>query len=178
MKSMNPLFVVILVFLALFPGCAMAQNVDTDHTVTMVAETSADNVWDILKKMDDIDKYAPNIARVEWSGPQGEGGERTCYTPDGNGYFIEKITAYDNHNRSYSYALLEGAPVRNMTGSFNVVDLGYHKSIIIWTGKYEAFMENPQMTEEQFVAFLDQSATAFIDNVARAAEEKGSKNEM
>lgn len=146
-----------------------AQNASANVTLTKVVDTSADEVWTILRKMDDIDKYSSIIATVEWTGDKGVGGQRVCKSADGQGYFKESIIGFDDANRNYTYALLEGVPVKGMVNNFKVVDLGYQKSLIVWTSTYEAFLENPQMTEEQFLGFLNQSANEMIGNVAQTA---------
>ncbi len=148
-----------------------AQNSDANVTISKVVDASADDIWTLLRQMDDIDRYSSAIAQVTWTGQHGVGGQRVCTAPDGQGYFKESIVSFDDSNRSYSYALLEGVPTQGMVNSFKVVDLGYQKAMIIWTSNYDAFMENPQMTEEQFLAFIRQSVGEMIDNVANAAQE-------
>ncbi len=151
-------------------AAASAQSTDAKITETKVVAASADDVWGLLRQMDDIQKYSSAIATVEWSGERGVGGQRICRTPDGQGYFKEGIIGFDDTNRSYSYALLEGVPAKGMVNNFKVVDLGYQKSMIVWTSNYEEFMTNPQMNEEQCAGFLNQSITEMLTNVAAAAE--------
>ncbi|MEM9329392.1 MAG: SRPBCC family protein [Bacteroidota bacterium] len=150
-------------------GFASAQQSDANVTKTKVVKASSDKVWTVIRQMDDIDKYSSAIAKVEWTGVHGVGGQRKCTAPEGNGYFKESIVAFDDVNRTYSYAVLEGVPTKGMVNSFKVVDLGYNQSMIIWTSKYEQFMENPNMTEQQFMGFLNQTIDEFIDNIALAS---------
>ena len=158
-----------LAFALVLSATANAQNTDANVTKTKVVGTSADKVWTVIRKMDDIDKYSSAIAKVEWTGIRGVGGQRVCTAPEGNGYFKESIVAFDDNNRTYSYAVLEGVAVRGMVNSFKVVDLGYNKSMIVWTSNYEQFMENPNMTEQQFLGFLNQTIDEFVDNIAMAS---------
>ena len=171
MKAIKHLILLFVLGLGLDVSLAHAQNADADFTHTKVVEASADDVWALVRVMDDVDKYQAIIARVEWTGPKGVGGQRICYTPDGSGYFKESIVAFDDQNRTYTYSLDEGAPAQGMVNQFNIVDLGYNKSLLVWTSNYDAFMENPQMTKEQFHGFIKSSITEFADNIARAAEE-------
>ncbi|MEL7124062.1 MAG: SRPBCC family protein [Bacteroidota bacterium] len=168
MKIIRNVFVVAaLLFSASFLS---AQTTDANVTITKVVETSADNVWTVLRKMDDIQNYSSLIAKVKWTGDHGVGGERVCYPPkEGQGYFKERIVDFSDEQRTYSYALIEGVPAKGMVNNFKVVDLGYNKSMIVWTSKYEQFMENPQMDETQFLGFLNQSVKEMIDNVATAS---------
>ena len=150
-------------------GVLNAQTPDAKLTVTKVVELSADKVWSKLRKMDDIDKYSSLISSVKWTGNKGVGGQRVCTSADGNGYFKESIVAFDDNDRSYSYALIEGVPAKGMVNNFKVVDLGYNKSIIVWTSTYEQFIKNPNMEENQFMGFLNQSVTEMIDKIIEAA---------
>jgi len=120
--------------------------------------------------MDDIDKYSSAIAKVEWTGDHGVGGQRVCTAPDGQGYFKEGIVAFDDNGRTYTYALLEGVPAKGMVNSFKVVDLGYQKWMIVWTSTFEEFLKNPQMTQEQFMGFINQTLNELLDNVIKAAK--------
>lgn len=168
MKLLKSILPFALFFLGL--GTINAQTVDAKKTVTKIVNKSADNVWTLLRKMDDIDKYSSSIVNVQWSGAKGVGGQRVCTAPEGNGYFKESIVGFDDENRTYSYALLEGVPVKGMVNSFKVVDLGYQKSMIVWTSNYDEFMQNPQMEEKQFLGFLDQSVNEMITNIVAAAK--------
>ena len=148
-----------------------AQNADANITWSKVLDTSADNVWMLLRKMDDIDKYSSGISRVVWTGKKGKGGERVCYPPKGQeGYFKEKIVAFDDNGRTFSYAVVEGVPIKGMVNTFKVVDLGYKKSMIVWSSNFEEFMENPQMTEEQFMGFIKMSLEEMVGNITMAAK--------
>lgn len=147
-----------------------AQNAEAKKTYTKVLNASADNVWTVIRKMDQVHKYSSGIARLEWKGNMGVGGSRTCYAPDGKGYFKENIVTYDDSNRTFSYAVVEGVPFKGMVNTWKVVDLGYMKSMIIWTSSYDEFMENPQMTKEQFMGFIDMSLNEFVGNVLTEAQ--------
>lgn len=149
---------------------AFAQSSDAKFTQTQVVDASADDVWGLLRQMDDIDKYSSAVASVKWSGDHGVGGQRVCVAAQGEGYFKESIVAFDDNARTYSYALVEGVPVKGMVNTFKVVDLGYKKSMIVWTSNYDAFMNNPQMTEEQFAGFIKMSSAEMVNNVALAAK--------
>ena len=132
-----------------------------------IINKSADKFWETVRQMDKIDKYSSNIARVEWTGNMGKGGQRVCYTPDGKGYFKEKIVAYNESTRSFSYSLLEGAPVKGMVNTIQVVDLGYGRCVFVFWSHYEQFIENPQMTQEQFHAFMNSSLEEMTEKMVK-----------
>ena len=153
----------------LFSLTAFAQSSDARITHTQIVDASADDVWDVVRDLDGLAQHSSAVAKVEFTGPQGVGGQRVCTAPEGQGYYKESIVGYDDNARTYTYALLEGVPVKGMVNSFKVVDLGYRKSMIVWTSNYEAFMKNPQMSEEQFMGFLKMSIGEIASNYAAAA---------
>ena len=166
MKTIKNAWVIILIATV---GVINAQSPDAKITLTKVVETSADQVWEKLRKMDDIDQYSSLISQVNWTGNKGVGGQRVCTSADGNGYFKESIVGFNDDQRSYSYAVVEGVPAKGMLNNFKVVDLGYQKSMIVWTSTYDQFIENPNMDEAQFKGFLNQAAGEMIEKVAVAA---------
>lgn len=166
--------IALLFFVGLSFNQVQAQNADANKTYTKVVDASADAVWTVLRKMDEIQNYSKGIAKVDWTGPKDVGGQRVCYAPDNKGFYKENIVGYDDTNRTYSYAVIEGIPVKGMVNTWNVVDLGYNKSMIVWSSKFEQFMENPQMTKEQFFGFIDQNLNEMVGNVIAEAK-MGSK---
>ena len=172
MKFKNSIYVALLFILgfSFTTNSVVAQNSEANFTVSKIVDASADDVWTIIRKMDDIDKYSSAIAKVSWTGSKGIGGQRVCTSADGQGYFKERIVQFDDQNRTYSYALVEGVPVQGMVNSFKVVDLGYNKSMILWTSKYDQFITNPQMTEEQFAGFINSSVQEMVTNLSVAAK--------
>ncbi len=170
MNIRKSILIVALALIGLGFNSVTAQSADANKTYTKVVDASADAVWTVLRKMDEIQNYSKGIARLEWKGPKDVGGQRVCYAPDNQGFYKENIVAYNDTNRTYSYSVIEGIPVKGMVNTWNVVDLGYNKSMIVWTSTFEAFMENPQMTKEQFFGFIDQSLNEFVGIVVAEAK--------
>ena len=148
---------------------ATAQETEPNVTVVKTINLSADQVWEQLRIMDNIDELSSLVAKVAWSGNHGVGGERVCTAEDGQGFFKERITDFSDAQRSYSYAVVEGVPAKNMVNRFKVVDLGYNQSMVVWTSSFE-FVENPQMNQEQFQGFLNTSVSEMIANSVKLAE--------
>ncbi|MFS4491938.1 SRPBCC family protein [Maribacter sp. 2308TA10-17] len=129
-------------------------------------ESSADEVWEQIRKMDNIDELSSFVSKVQWKGPKNVGGERVCTSADGKGYFKEKITGFNDETRTYSYQVIEGVPAKNMNNTIKVVDLGYNKSMLVWTSNFE-FIENPNMTNEQFNTFLKTARAEMVENIIK-----------
>ena len=124
---------------------------------------------EMKKLMDNIDELSSFVASVKWDGPKGVGGTRVCSTPDGQGYFKEQILNFNDAERSYTWQVVEGVPAKQVINSFKVVDLGLNRSMIVWTSNFE-FMENPNMTEEQFRNFLQTAVTEMVENMVSLAK--------
>ena len=149
---------VLILFATVFGmSLSQAQNHEMSPNVqfSKIVNRSADYMWEKVRKLDEIHKYSSVIVSVDWSGNMGVGGERVCHFPEGQGYVKEKFLAYDESSRSFTYSVIEGAiPVKGMTNTLQVVDLGYGKCILAWWSHYDQFIENPQVTEEQFHASI------------------------
>lgn len=156
--------------ISLFTANVNAQTSNPDLSYTLEVDASADKVWEQIRKMDNIDKVSSYVAKLSWKGNKGVGGERKCVAPDGKGYHVEKIQQFDDAQRFYQWQVIEGVPAKNVKNSFKVVDLGYNKSMIIFRSNFE-FMENPNMTEEQFKAFLSSASAELANNYSKLAME-------
>jgi hypothetical protein len=168
MKTLKLVAITVLFAFGLSNTNASAQNADAKLIHTQIVEKSADDVWKIVRNLD-FSKYTQTIGNVKVTGKAGAGASRVCSTPDGKGQFKENILAYDNNNRTYTYAVVEGVPVKGLINNFKVVDLGFNKSMIVWWSNYEAFMNNPQMNEQQFTAFMQSSIKEIVTNMAKDA---------
>ena len=169
MKSIFKTAVALFV-ITLFTANVNAQNNNPDISYTLEVDASADKVWEEIRKMDNIDKVSSYVATLTWKGNKGVGGERKCVAPDGKGFYVEKIQQFDDAQRFYQWEVIEGVPARNVKNSFKVVDLGYNKSMIVFRSNYE-FMENPNMTKEQFKAFLSGAISEISNKYAEMAME-------
>ncbi|MFD1615847.1 SRPBCC family protein [Gelatiniphilus marinus] len=154
---------VTILFILLISATTMLQ---AQTPLVTEIESSADKVWEQIRKMDNIDELSSFVSKVQWKGPKGIGGERVCTSADGNGYFKEKITGFDDKTRTYSYQVIEGVPAKDMNNMIKVVDLGFNKSMIVWTSSYE-FIENPNMTKEQFDGFITSARVEMVENIIK-----------
>lgn len=168
-------FSFITVFTFLWAGTHTTLQAQTSSTnpaiitTSATANISADKVWEVLRQMDNIPQLTQAVGSLTWTGPKGVGGIRRCETPDKSGYFVEEILAFDDAARTYQWHVKEGVPAKNVINSFRVVDLGYNQSMIVFTSNFE-FMENPNMTEAQFTAFLQGASKEMAGNVIALAK--------
>lgn len=167
---MKVLSTILLVLAMIVSGNTDAQTTDP-ATISYVTNVSlpADDVWKQIRKMDNIDKISSFVGSLSWSGPKGVNGVRTCVTPDGQGKFVEKIVAFDDEARSYSWEVIEGVPASPIRNSFRVVPTGKNSSVVVWTSHY-TFLENPQMTEDAFKQFMNTAIAEMVDNLVELAK--------
>ncbi|PIB38649.1 SRPBCC family protein [Maribacter sp. 4G9] len=168
MKKLKSLSLIALFILGIGNTEVTAQNANAKLVHTQIVEKSADDVWKIVRNLD-FAKYTKAVSNVKVTGKYGAGATRVCTAPDGKSQFKESILAYDDTNRTYTYAVVEGVPVKGLVNNFKVIDLGYNKSMIVWWSNYESFIQNPQMNEEQFTAFMKSSLTEIVTNMANDA---------
>ena len=152
MKILKLMSAIILISISAqsIPAQSKAPNI----TYSLEANVSADKVWEQIRIMDNIDKVSSYVGTLTWKGPKGVGGERKCIAPDGKGYYVEHIKSFNDDQRSVGWQVVEGVPAKNVFNSFKVVDMGYNKSMIVFRSNFE-FIENPNMTKDQFYAFLN-----------------------
>lgn len=170
MKNLKVIFTFALLFLGLSTLAIQAQSNDNTIALTKskIIQASADDVWERLRKLDELEKIIPDFLADSWvvnDTKPGVGAKRSCTapgTPKGQASYTEQVVEYDDEKRFYSYAVIEGIPAKNMLNSFKVVDLGYKKCMVIWSSKGGEFIENPNMTKEQFTGFINSAGDAIL----------------
>ena len=131
-------FLITATFIA-FATFAGATFAGTGHTLSrnIVIDASADQVWHLLRQIDGVERYSGGmVTHSALKGEPGVGCERVCKLNNGM-EVTEKVVAFDDQARTYSYKVT-GAPfpVTTMVNSARVVDLGYNRSLLVWTSNY------------------------------------------
>ncbi|MEO0573729.1 MAG: hypothetical protein AAF039_18670, partial [Bacteroidota bacterium] len=85
--------------------------------------------------------------------------------------YTETVVEFDDEKRFYSY-VVQGVPAKNMLNSFKVVDLGYHKCMVVWNSSGWTFIENPQMNKEQFLGFLNSASDQMMSKLYELHNQK------
>ncbi|MBY5537716.1 SRPBCC family protein [Rhizobium leguminosarum] len=95
---------------------------------------AADKIWNLIGGFGTLPDWLPYIPKSELS----EGGRvRTLANPDGLA-IIERLMAYDQNGRSYSYAILQAPfPVKNYLSTLKVKETdGGKASRVEWSGEF------------------------------------------
>ena len=157
---MKNLMIIALVAFTFISLNTKAQQSDAIITKSVVINASADDVWERLRQLDKLEEIVPSFLATSWivdGVKPGVGAKRSCAAPGqpkGEASYTEQVIEYDDEKRFYSYAVIEGVPAKNMLNMFKVVDLGYKKCMVVWNSTGWEFIENPNMTKEQFMGFL------------------------
>jgi hypothetical protein len=94
----------------------------------------ANEVWQLIGGFGSLPDWLPYIPKSELK----EGGRiRYLWNPDGDP-IIERLLAFDEDVRSYSYAILQAPfPVTDYVSTLRVVDKGDWASRVEWSGTFK-----------------------------------------
>jgi len=92
----------------------------------------ADQVWQLIGGLGSLPDWIPAISNLEL----GEGGRIRRFSLPGAA-FIERLMAFDEAGRTYSYAIVE-SPVaqKDYLSVIRVIDLGEAGSRVEWSGTF------------------------------------------
>lgn len=128
---------------------------------------SADAVFRSLGNFRGIE-VGPGINGVDYEG-EGIGMTRSIHLP--NGSVVERLEAYDEQNRTWTYAIINGdspLPFSDYSATVIVKDNGDDTTTIDWTGTFE-----PRGVDEaQAVKFASAIYSNAIKGARAALEEK------
>ncbi|OAB47346.1 SRPBCC family protein [Paenibacillus antarcticus] len=106
----------------------------TQTTTTLEIPASPDQVWKLIGGFNSLPDWLPYIPRSELS----QGGRvRKLANPDGN-VIIERLEAFNNKERAYTYSIMESPfPVTNYLSTIHVRELdGSQSSLVEWSGSF------------------------------------------
>ncbi|MBH1392031.1 SRPBCC family protein [Stenotrophomonas maltophilia] len=101
-------------------------------SVSINVPTPADQVWDLIGGFDSLPDWLPYIPQSTLS----DGGRvRHLANPDGDA-IVERLEAFDQADRSYTYSILQAPfPVTGYRSTLRVVEQG-GGSRIDWSGEF------------------------------------------
>lgn len=101
-------------------------------SVSIIVPTPADQVWNLIGGFDSLPDWLPYIPQSTLS----EGGRvRHLANPDGDA-IVERLEAFDQADRSYTYSILQAPfPVSDYRSTLRVVEQG-DGSRIDWSGEF------------------------------------------
>jgi hypothetical protein len=119
------------------------ENKNMIHvSVKDTINSPADMVWKTVGAISNVEQYIPMIKSSTVQG-SGLGAKRTCIVTNEKGEEMgkleEDIIKFDDHAKTYSYAITSGPfPVENYIGTVKVTDLGSNTCELEWSSKCDA----------------------------------------
>jgi carbon monoxide dehydrogenase subunit G len=96
-----------------------------DWELSVEVDAPADDVWRLVGDLTSVPRWYPKYVAAELEG------ERRLLRSAEGAVLVERIIEHDDARRTYSYAVLSGAPVREHRASLEVVPDG-SGSRVIW----------------------------------------------
>lgn len=123
----------------------------------------ADQVWQLIGGFGSLPDWLPYIPKSELS----EGGRvRHLANPHGEA-IIERLIAFDNAARSYSYAILQAPfPVKDYLSTLKVVDNG-GSCRVEWSGRFTPTTVSDQEASKLFQGIYDDGLKALVAELAK-----------
>lgn len=120
-------------------------------SASLTVPASADRVWSLIGGFDSLPDWLPYIPTSTLS----EGGRvRHLANPDGDA-IVERLEAFDQAGRSYTYSILQAPfPVTGYRSTLRVVELD-HGARIDWSGTFTP------------VGVSDEAASALFEGIYR-----------
>ena len=120
-------------------------------SASLTVPASADRVWNLIGGFDSLPDWLPYIPTSTLS----EGGRvRHLANPDGD-VIVERLEAFDQAGRSYTYSILQAPfPVTGYRSTLRVVELD-HGARIDWSGAFTP------------VGVSDEAASALFEGIYR-----------
>ncbi len=103
-------------------------------SATITLPVAPDRVWQLMGGFDSLPDWLPYIPKSELS----EGGRvRSLVNPDGDA-IVERLEAFDNSSRSYTYSILQAPfPVTHYRSTLRVVGVdGDQGARVEWSGQF------------------------------------------
>lgn len=121
---------------------------------------SADQVWQLIGGFNSLPDWLPMVTRSELS----EGGRlRTLLTDDGT-VIVERLEAFDNAAKTYSYSLAQSPfPVKDYLATLSVEALG-DGSRVRWSGLFTPVGVSEVEAQELFKGVYQVGLTALRAN--------------
>lgn len=124
-----------------------------------------DAVWNLIGGFDSLPDWLPYIPKSELS----EGGRvRHLANPNGEA-IVERLMAFDQNQRSYSYAILKAPfPVTDYLSTLRVIPVdGGKTSRVEWSGEFTPNGVSDQEATAIFQKIYEDGLKALADGLAR-----------
>ena len=115
---------------------------------------SVNNIWDVLKTGDDVDKWFPFVASCDLMG-EGVGAKRICKTQEGH-TIAESIITIDEADKIFTYIIdhhdME-APTKNIWGRMQILEEN-NETYVHWKLNFDLTQKLDNEMEEGMKSLL------------------------
>lgn len=127
----------------------------------------ADQVWQLIGGFGSLPDWLPYIPKSELSEC---GRVRHLANPNGEA-IVERLIAFDNAARSYSYAILKAPfPVKDYLSTLKVVETGAKSSRVEWSGRFSPTTVSDQEISKLFQGIYEDGLKALATGLAKKAK--------
>jgi hypothetical protein len=118
----------------------MKQTMKT-VSITGTLNIAPHAVWDVIRRCDNVDRWAPGITACRVEGPAQVGATRYCSM--GEQQLVESIETIDDPSRLFQYRITEQnlMPIRNPLGTVHVCEGPQGKTHVLWMLNFELIDE-------------------------------------
>jgi hypothetical protein len=153
---MKKLLKLAMASLAAMSFSAHAEEILNSY-VSMNVNAPASMLWDVVKDFDGLENWCPPFSGDELqSGVNNTiGAVRTLTIKDGPS-FNEELLAWDRMKRSYTYRVLDPAPlpVKNYQSTLTIIQLSPGLANVTWSSAYKN-NSNGKMTDDEVINFIN-----------------------
>ncbi|HCW7017582.1 TPA: SRPBCC family protein [Citrobacter farmeri] len=131
-------------------------------SVSIEIPASADTVWQLMGGFDALPDWLPFIPKSEVT----EGGRVRSLTTSDGGTVIERLEAFDNRQRSYTYSIIQAPfPVVNYLSTITVHEtVDSQISRVEWSGEFTAVNVSDEEAQALFTGIYSDGLKALKDN--------------
>ncbi|MEU6264534.1 SRPBCC family protein [Saccharopolyspora shandongensis] len=102
-------------------------------TATIDIQVSADRIWQLIGGFDSLPDWLPYIPTSKLS----EGGRVRSLTNEEGGTIVERLEAFDNDARTYTYSIVQAPfPVTGYRSTITVHEVSGTQSRVEWSGTF------------------------------------------
>lgn len=128
--------------------------------LTVAREVTVDQppatVWKLLREFNSLDVWLPPVQSSEAKGNLTQPGAMRILDLGGGASVTEKLLAFDDVKRSYSYAFIKvPLPVKNYVAAIELTDAPGGKTLIKWHSTFDAFGAPDEKAKEAIQGIYD-----------------------
>lgn len=131
-------------------------------SVSIEIPASADTVWQLMGGFDSLPDWLPFIPKSVVA----EGGRVRSLTTSDGGTVVERLEAFDNRQRSYTYSIIQAPfPVVNYLSTITVHPTAdSHVSRVEWSGEFTPVSVSDEEAQALFTGIYRDGLKALKDN--------------